>query len=55
VGNSSGDENGIDPMKYWEIVALPRRFYPLFYPLVEKFRHYLGAREIMRSSRFTQR
>jgi len=21
VGNSSGDENGSDPMKYWEIIA----------------------------------
>ena len=36
-------------------VALPQRFYPLFYPPVEKFRHYLGARGIMRSFRFTQR
>jgi hypothetical protein len=21
VGNSSGDENGSDPMKYWELIA----------------------------------
>jgi hypothetical protein len=28
-------------------VALPQRFYPPFYPLVEIFRHYLSVREIM--------
>jgi hypothetical protein len=28
-------------------VALPQRFYPLFYPLVKIFRHYLSAREFM--------
>jgi hypothetical protein len=34
-------------------VALPQRFYPLFYPLVKIFRHYLSVREMMRFSRFT--
>jgi len=30
-------------------------FYPLFYPLVENFEHYLSVRQIMCFFRFTQR
>jgi len=45
-GFGDGIDSALNPLEAFSL-------YPLFYPPVEKFRHYLSEREIMRFSRFT--